>query len=88
MTTIDEPANKKFEIALQELEEVVEQLQSGELSLDDALAAFEKGVGLAKCCNQRLSEAESRVELLMRDRAGNFQLKALLPDTESDDSES
>ena len=82
----DDPANKKFEIALQELEGVVEQLQSGELSLDEALAAFEKGVGLAKCCNQRLSEAETRVELLMRDRAGNFQLKALLSESDEDDS--
>ena len=83
----EEPVSKKFEIALQELEQVVDQLQSGELSLDDALAAFEKGVGLAKCCNQRLSEAESRVELLMRDRAGNFQLKALLSESDQDDSE-
>jgi exodeoxyribonuclease VII small subunit len=85
--TTEDPENKKFEIALQELEAVVEQLQSGELSLDDALGAFEKGVGLAKCCNQRLTEAESRVELLMRDRAGNFQLKALLAESDEEDSE-
>ena len=83
----EDATNKKFEIALQELEGVVEQLQSGELSLDDALAAFEKGVGLVKCCNQRLTEAESRVELLMRDRAGNLQLKALISAAEKEDSE-
>ena len=44
--------------ALEELESVVEQLESGDLSLEDSLAAFEKGVGLVKYCNQKLSEVE------------------------------
>ena len=41
-------SDKKFESALEELESVVEQLESGDLSLEDALAAFEKGVGLGQ----------------------------------------
>jgi exodeoxyribonuclease VII small subunit len=46
-------SNKKFESALEELESIIEQLESGDLSLDDSLAAFEKGVGLVKYCNQK-----------------------------------
>jgi exodeoxyribonuclease VII small subunit len=68
--------NKKFETALEELEQVVEQLDSGELSLEDALAAFEKGVGLVKYCNEKLNDVEKKVELLVKDKEGKLQLKA------------
>ena len=68
--------NKKFETALEELEYVVEQLDSGELSLEDALAAFEKGVGLVKYCNEKLNDVEKKVELLVKDKEAKLQLKA------------
>jgi exodeoxyribonuclease VII small subunit len=70
-------APKNFEGALAELEEVVEQLESGDLPLDDSLAAFEKGVGLVKFCNQKLNEVEKRVELLLKDKDGRLQLTTL-----------
>jgi exodeoxyribonuclease VII small subunit len=66
---------KKFEAALEELEQIVEQLESGELSIEDSLAAFEKGVGLVKVCNQKLSDVERKIELLVKDREGKLQLK-------------
>lgn len=71
------PSGKKFEVALEELEGVVEQLESGDLSLEDSLAAFEKGIGLVKYCNQKLTDVEKKIELLVRDKEGKFQLKAL-----------
>jgi exodeoxyribonuclease VII small subunit len=79
--------NKNFESALQELESVVEQLESGDLSLEDSLAAFEKGVGLVKYCNQKLNEVEEKVEVLLRDNQGRLQLKRLnsLADEEEKD---
>jgi exodeoxyribonuclease VII small subunit len=82
-------ADKKFESALEELESVVEQLESGDLSLEDSLAAFEKGVGLVKYCNQKLSEVEKKVELLIKDKDGRLQLKLLdsLADREEKDEE-
>jgi exodeoxyribonuclease VII small subunit len=82
-------ADKKFESALEELESVVEQLESGDLSLEDSLAVFEKGVGLVKYCNQKLSEVEKKVELLIKDKEGRLQLKLLdsLPDHEEKDEE-
>lgn len=66
---------KRFETALEELEEVVEQLESGELSLEDSLGAFEKGVGLVKFCNQKLDEVEKKIDLLVKDKEGKLQLK-------------
>jgi exodeoxyribonuclease VII small subunit len=70
-------SSKKFESALEELESVIEQLESGDLSLEDSLAAFENGVGLIKYCNQKLSEVESKIEVLLKDKGGRLQLKAL-----------
>jgi exodeoxyribonuclease VII small subunit len=75
MARKDSP-NKKFETALEDLEQVVEQLDSGELSLEDSLEAFEKGVGLVKFCNDKLNEVEKKVELLVKDKDGKLQLKA------------
>jgi exodeoxyribonuclease VII small subunit len=66
----------KFEEAIADLEQVVEQLESGDLSLEDSMAAFEKGVGLVRYCNQKLSEVEKKVELLVKDKQGQLQLKA------------
>jgi exodeoxyribonuclease VII small subunit len=72
-----DPSNKNFESALAELESVVEQLESGDLSLEDSLAVFEKGVGLVKYCNQKLTEVEEKVEFLLKDNQGRLQLKRL-----------
>lgn len=80
-------SNKKFEGALEELESVVEQLESGDLSLEDSLAAFEKGVSLVKFCNQKLSEVEKKIELLVQDKEGKLQLKALVATDEEEEQE-
>ena len=71
----NESLNQTFETALEQLEQIVEQLESGELSLEDSLAAFETGVGLVKHCNQKLNEVEKKLELLVRDKDGKLQLK-------------
>jgi len=68
---------KRFEEALEELEKVVERLESGELSLEDSLAAFEEGIRLVKYCNQKLAEVERKIELLVKDKEGRLQLAPL-----------
>jgi len=78
---------KKFEAALEELERVVEQLESGDLSLEDSLAAFEEGVGLVKYCNQKLTEAERKIELLVKDREGKLRLKPFDVNPEDDQAD-
>ena len=65
-------AEKKFEDALTRLEEIVRELESGDLSLDVSLKLFEEGIKLSRVCNKRLEEAERRVEVLLKDKAGNI----------------
>ena len=82
-----EQGDKNFETALEDLEQVVEQLESGDLALEDSLAAFEKGVGLAKFCNQKLNDVEKKVELLIKDKEGKLQLTAFGELAEDEDGE-
>jgi exodeoxyribonuclease VII small subunit len=82
-----EQQNKKFEVALEELEGMVEQLETGELALEESLAAFEKGVGLVKYCNQKLAEVEKKVEMLVKDKEGKLQFRALEGVTTEDSDE-
>jgi exodeoxyribonuclease VII small subunit len=55
---------KDFEAAIAELESVVKKLEEGELSLEQSLALYERGVTLSKFCHARLEDAERRIELL------------------------
>ena len=56
---------KDFEKALQQLEKIVNSMESGELGLEDSLKQFEQGIILAKNCQDTLSNAETRVEQLI-----------------------
>lgn len=53
-----------FESALSELEGLVERMESGELSLEESLESFEQGIALTRACQQALSAAEQKVEIL------------------------
>jgi exodeoxyribonuclease VII small subunit len=55
-----------FEEALSELETLVERMEQGELSLEESLRTFERGVELTRACQQALDEAQQRVEVLTR----------------------
>ena len=68
-----------FETAISQLEEKVRQLESGSMSLDESIDAFEKAVSLVKICNQRLDSAERKVRILIESADGtitdeNFEL--------------
>lgn len=70
-----------FEKALAELENQVHRLESGELSLEEALASFEAGIKLTRECQTALAEAEQKVRLLVSKADGTAELQ----DFESDD---
>jgi exodeoxyribonuclease VII small subunit len=67
---MSEKQEKKFEEAMQRLEELVQNLENGELPLESALEAFEEGMQLIKFCSRKLEEAEKRVSLLVQNNAG------------------
>lgn len=66
-------AEKKFEAAMNRLEEIVQEMEQGDLPLEQSLKMFEEGVKLSRICNKRLEEAERKVEILLKDKDGNLK---------------
>ena len=58
-------AEKKFEKALEKLEDIVRKMEEGELTLEESLKAFEEGIKLSRFCLTKLDEAERKVEVLL-----------------------
>jgi exodeoxyribonuclease VII small subunit len=65
-------AEPKFEKDLEKLEQIVEALETGGLSLDDALKRFEEGIKLARRCEKALTEAERKIEILLKNAEGEL----------------
>ncbi|MEF2484511.1 exodeoxyribonuclease VII small subunit [Vibrio mimicus] len=59
------PENMTFESTIEELEQLVEQLEGGDLALDEALRKFERGISLARAGQLKLDDAEQRVRILL-----------------------
>ena len=57
----------RFEEALQELEQLVERMEQGQMTLEDSLKAFERGVQLTRACQTALREAEQKVQILLEE---------------------
>lgn len=68
---MSEQENLSFEDALKELETIVEKLERGEVSLDDAVAAYERGAVLKKLCQDRLDEARLKVDKIRAQKASS-----------------
>tara|TARA_B110000285_G_scaffold138352_1_gene154905 strand:- start:3655 stop:3900 length:246 start_codon:yes stop_codon:yes gene_type:complete len=60
-----------FEASLAELEALVKQMEQGDLTLEDSLAAFERGISLTRGCQTALAQAEQKVNVLMQDAQGH-----------------
>jgi exodeoxyribonuclease VII small subunit len=61
---------RTFEASLEALEQIVRQLEDGDLPLEKSLELFEHGIRLSRECQERLSQAERRIEILLRDNQG------------------
>jgi exodeoxyribonuclease VII small subunit len=68
-------AEYKFEDALNRLEEIVTDLESGNLNLDDAIKKYEEGIKLAGICYKKLEDTKKKVEVLVKDSSGRFLAK-------------
>jgi exodeoxyribonuclease VII small subunit len=74
---------QNFETSLEELERIVRELERGDLPLEKSLELFEQGVKLSRACQERLNEAERRIEILTRDSQGRATVSAFESDDES-----
>ncbi len=73
-------AQDSFEDALKRLEDIVNRLESGDISLDESLKIFEEGVRLSRFCSKKLDEAEKRVQILLKDGEGKVTTKPFSED--------
>ncbi|MBI3600514.1 MAG: exodeoxyribonuclease VII small subunit [Nitrospinae bacterium] len=77
-------AEIKFEKALKRLEEIVEELEKGDLDLDKSLQIFEEGIKMSRICSQKLQEAEKKIEILTKDESGRLKAEPFEPSAESE----
>jgi exodeoxyribonuclease VII small subunit len=75
--------NPPFEEALKKLEGVVEAMEAGDLPLETLIARYEEGARLAKICQEKLAEAELKIQQLEKNAAGEMKLKPVEQDVES-----
>lgn len=68
--TNNETKTRSFESSLEALEQIVRQLEEGDLPLEKSLELFEQGIRLSRECQERLGQAERRIEILLRDNQG------------------
>jgi len=78
-----------FEQAMKRLEQIVEQMESGDLALEDLIVRYEEGMKLVKVCQERLASAEDRIEIITRNNAGKpivkeFEAAATQPEAKGD----
>jgi len=76
-------AKERFEDALNKLEKIVSKLEDGDIGLEESLKLFEEGIRLSRLCNQKLDEAEKRVEILMKSKDGMMKPQPFDPSTGS-----
>ena len=69
--------NPPFEEALEKLEAIVETMEAGDLPLETLIARYEEGTRLAKICQEKLAEAELKIQQLEKNAAGEMKLKPL-----------
>jgi exodeoxyribonuclease VII small subunit len=77
-------AKQTFENAIKRLEAIVQELESGDLTLDDALKKFQEGVKLSKFCSKKLDETEKKISILLKDEEGGIRAEPFLPEDGED----
>lgn len=83
------PRSNEFEKSFQQLEKIVQRLESEELPLDESLQLFEEGIRLSRFCHSRLEEVEKKIELILADAKGEPRVEEFEPedDDEADGDE-
>lgn len=72
-----------FEAAMDRLEAIVEQMESGKMVLEELITRYEEGMKLVKICQERLADAEQRIEIITRNHAGKPLVKEFEPTAEA-----
>ena len=76
-------AEVNFETAMDRLEEIVDQMESGKMMLEELIVRYEEGMKLVKVCQERLASAEQRIEIITRNHTGKPVVKEFEPAAET-----
>ena len=76
-------SEQTFEEAMKQLEQIVQELESGDQPLETAIEKFERGITLSKLCSQKLDETEKRITILLQDQEGTISEKPFQSEHES-----
>ena len=77
----------KFEKAMTRLENIVEELERGDLDIDKSLEIFEEGIKMSRLCSKKLNEAEAKIEKLTKDKKGELITELFPTENENDEQE-
>ena len=77
----------KFEKAMSRLENIVEELERGDLDIDKSLEIFEEGIKMSRLCSKKLNEAEAKIEKLTKGKEGELMTELFPMEKENDESE-
>ncbi|NIQ00831.1 MAG: exodeoxyribonuclease VII small subunit [Nitrospinaceae bacterium] len=80
-------AEIKFEKAMNRLEQIVEELERGELDIDKSLEIFEEGIKMSRACAKKLNEAEQKIEKLTRNQKGELVAELFPTGTDTEDED-
>ena len=72
-----------FETAMDRLEAIVEQMESGKLPLEELIVRYEEGMNMVKICQERLTAAEQKIEIIARNNTGQATVKPFQPEAET-----
>jgi len=75
-------AKTTFEQSMKKLEQIVQELESGDLPLEEAMQKFEEGIKLSRLCSEKLDETEKKITLLLQDQKGNVSEKPFISEDE------
>ena len=84
MASSAKKSETSFETAMERLEKIVEEMESGKMLLEDLLVRYEEGMKLVKVCQERLASAEQRIEIITRNQAGKVVVKNFVPAAEKE----
>ena len=77
-------AQKTFEQSMKQLEQIVQELEDGDLPLEKALKKFEEGMKLTKLCSEKLDETEKKVSILLKNADGHIGESPFMSENEED----
>ena len=78
-------AQKTFEQSMKQLEQIVQELEDGDLPLEKALKKFEEGMKLTKLCSEKLDETEKKISLLLKNAEGQIAERPFISENEEND---